>query len=250
MEILFKHRLPLGKWFGVPVTLHWSWLVMMVLSLIHSGLDTFLVLLGLFVIVLMHEFGHCFAGMAVKLSVIDITLLPIGGVARMNVPAKPRDELIVTVCGPLVNLILCIPLYILSIYPIFNFLYSLNFTILVFNLIPAFPMDGGRILRSSLSFFLSHRTASGIAARIGQSFGALFALVGIVYLNIWLLLIGIFILFQSHKELQYMHERIRLLDKMGVRKNGNSHNPIADVLGDKLLKDTNAKMDQIEKRLK
>ena len=250
MEILFKYRLPLGKWFGIPVTLHWSWLLMMLASLIFNGLDTFLVLFGVFVIVLMHEFGHCFAGMAVKLSVVDITLLPIGGVARMNVPVKPRDELIVTVCGPLVNAILFVPLYYLSFHPIFNLLYSLNLAILIFNLIPAFPMDGGRILRSFLSLLVDYRTASMIAVRVGQGFGALFALIGIVYLNVWLLLIGVFVLFQSHKELEYMHERIRLLDKMGVRKNGNSHNPIADILGDKLLKDTNAKMDQIEKRLK
>lgn len=148
-------------------------------------------ILLLFLCVLLHEFGHAFAARAFGIRTPDITLLPIGGVARLErMPSKPWQELIIAIAGPAVNVAIAIilALVIRGIPTPSDFevestgsnllpgLFLMNITLIVFNMIPAFPMDGGRVLRSLLAMKLSHVTATLVAARVGQVIAVLFAL--------------------------------------------------------------------------
>jgi stage IV sporulation protein FB len=161
----------------------------------------------LFVCVLLHELGHSITSIALGYPVRDITLLPIGGVARMEaIPEDPAEEILITAAGPAVNFLIALVLgglmlagvaeagYILpTSAKIVSNLFWLNLMLGLFNLLlPAFPMDGGRVLRALLSFFLSRVNATRVASAIGQLLAALMVLGGI-FLSPWLLLIGIFV---------------------------------------------------------
>lgn len=155
----------LGKWFGIPVYLHMSWVIWITLITFLS-ISTAMVMYGLFAIVLLHEFGHCFAARYFNRKVYDITLYPYGGVASIDIPERPFEEFVVVLCGPLVNVFLVLPLYYFNL-PTFA---KLNMLLLVFNLfLPAFPCDGGRIIRAVLQAITKNRIlATTIATRIGQ----------------------------------------------------------------------------------
>jgi Zn-dependent protease len=143
-----------------------------------------LFILALFACVLLHEFGHAFAARAFGIQTPDITLLPIGGVARLSrIPDEPWQELAVAVAGPLVNVVIAAVLIFVvhqatpldqleSIenprIEILARLASVNIVLVLFNLIPAFPMDGGRVLRAILAMAMPYSRATWIAARIGQ----------------------------------------------------------------------------------
>lgn len=150
---------------------------------------TFILLL--FFCVLLHEFGHAFAARAFGIRTPDITLLPIGGVARLErMPSKPWQELIIAVAGPAVNVVIVIllalafrgipmPSDLETANPTRELMvgvFFVNITLVIFNMIPAFPMDGGRVLRSLLAMRLPHATATLVAARVGQGIAVLFAL--------------------------------------------------------------------------
>src|SRR5712671_5508523 len=142
----------------------------------------FLVLL--FMCVLAHEFGHIFMARAFGVSTPDVTLLPIGGVARLErIPEKPHEEFLVAIAGPLVNV--AISIVLIAVAPthlnvahfaamespkvsMIDRLAEINLFLAVFNMIPAFPMDGGRVLRALLAIRLGHVRATEIAATIGQ----------------------------------------------------------------------------------
>lgn len=173
--------------------------------------------LVLFLCVLLHEFGHAFAARAFGIRTPDITLLPIGGVARLErMPRSPIQELVIAVAGPAVNVAIAIALLPLAAsdfgprdFEDFDTaqgtfagkLLAVNVMLVLFNLIPAFPMDGGRILRSLLALAIPHTTATHVAARVGQGIAVLFAIGGI-FGNPMLLIIGLFVFLGAQQELQ------------------------------------------------
>lgn len=179
---------------------------------ITQALRGALFILAIFLCVVIHEFSHALTARRFGVSTKDITLYPIGGIASLeSMPEKPAQELLVAIAGPTVNLVIAALLWLyLTIsgrLPDFSainnaqdiaqipFLYSLffaNIVLAVFNLIPAFPMDGGRALRALLSFLTTRTKATQIAAGLGQFLAIAFVFFGFFY-NFWLVFIGLFI---------------------------------------------------------
>ena len=169
----------------------------------------------LFACVVLHEFGHALAARRYGIATHDITLLPIGGVASLDrMPEKPSREIVVALAGPAVNVAIAATLMLvfgakLAIMDIkaiaaneasfVDGLATVNAAIAVFNLIPAFPMDGGRILRAALALQMNRAAATRLAARVGQTLAFAFALLGLLG-NPLLILIAIFIYFAASAE--------------------------------------------------
>src|SRR5438046_5586104 len=165
----------------------------------------------LFLCVVLHEFGHAFAAKAFGINTPDITLLPVGGVARLErMPEEPVQELIIAAAGPAVNVIIagCLFLTVASfVYPptpttrLTDAVLTINVVLLLFNLLPAFPMDGGRVLRALLATRLSYARATQIAANIGQACAFVFGFIGLFWPNHWMLLfIALFVYIGASQE--------------------------------------------------
>jgi Zn-dependent protease/predicted transcriptional regulator len=169
---------------------------------------------SIFACVVLHELGHSIVAQQLGVQVKSITLLPIGGVAGLrNIPEQPWHEIAITVAGPMVNVIITclllpftgIPAQLLSVEMPHNMqgllltLTQANIMLFLFNLIPAFPMDGGRLLRAVLALAISYRRATAIAAGIGQGLAILFVLVGLKS-SFWLIIIGAFIFMAAEGE--------------------------------------------------
>jgi stage IV sporulation protein FB len=171
--------------------------------------------------VLLHEFGHALAGRRYGIRTPDITLLPIGGVARMvAVPDKPSQELVIAIAGPAVNVaIIAVLAPILALTGgilsgpatetrlLLHNLVLVNAGLILFNMIPAFPMDGGRIFRSLLAMRWPWTRATIIAARTGQGVALLFALAAIWQQNLLLLLVAFFVFSGAQQEIAYARAR-------------------------------------------
>jgi stage IV sporulation protein FB len=174
-----------------------------------AALDTVLFVVAVFACVVLHELGHALAARRYGIATPDITLLPIGGLARLSrIPEKPAEEIVIAVAGPLVNVLIAAVLIVLfrghfdpeAMATIENpepgfvvRLVTVNVVLVAFNLIPAFPMDGGRVLRALLAFRLGRRRATEIAARIGQAVAFAFGFLGLISYNPILVLIAFFI---------------------------------------------------------
>jgi Zn-dependent protease/CBS domain-containing protein len=183
-----------------------------------------LVTLLLFVIVVLHELGHSIVAQHYGIPVKDIVLLPIGGVAQMaRIPEEPAQEFFIAIAGPLVNFVLAglmvianlvfglgsslgNPLGLLygfgaiSVASIFNYLFIANLFLGIFNLLPAFPMDGGRILRALLATQLDYVRATDIAAVIGKLMAILLGAWGLFGGGIFLILIAFFVFIEADQE--------------------------------------------------
>lgn len=208
MEFLEKLNVYLGKWLGIPVTLHWSWVLMLaVMALLNPKIA--MVYAAAFFIVLLHEFGHCIAGQYYSMEIRSITLYPFGGVANMKLPKVPFQEIVVALAGPAVNVVL-IPVLLLfaPLAPdFFSQVGGVNLVLLVFNLLPAFPMDGGRVFRGLLAMLLKdHVKATVIAGRVGQGFCLAFAILGVLSGVPGLVLVGVFIFVAAEAEIQMAKE--------------------------------------------
>lgn len=168
----------------------------------------------IFFCVLLHEFGHAYAALGYGIRTPDITLLPIGGLARLErMPEKPSQEFFIAIAGPLVNVAIAAALGLaLGEWPDFRLdrlfgpqqgilrqLYKANVVLVLFNLIPAFPMDGGRIFRSTLATFLPHGRATRIAASVGQYVAFVLAFFGLSH-NPTLILVAVFVYFAADQE--------------------------------------------------
>ncbi|HUG17092.1 MAG TPA: site-2 protease family protein [Thermomicrobiales bacterium] len=193
-----------------------------------------LVLLAVFGCVLLHELGHAAVAMHYGLKVRDITLLPIGGVARVeHMVLKPRAEILIALAGPLVNLIITLvvtpavllvaaarhsdhPLMILlyadeiSVAGFLLYIWIANVLLALFNLLPAFPMDGGRVLRAVITRFTDRFTATRIAVHIGQVFAVALMIAGIVAGDVLLPLVGIFVIAAGFMEARFVRMESRL----------------------------------------
>ena len=175
-----------------------------------------LFILAVFVCVLLHELGHALAARRYGIATPDITLLPIGGLARLSrMPDKPSEEIVIAIAGPLVNVVIALVLFLAlgatfdvravahlddPTYGLLARVASANVTLVLFNLIPAFPMDGGRVLRALLAFRLGRRRATEIAARIGQGLAFVFGLLGLLDGQPFLVLIAIFVFLAAQSE--------------------------------------------------
>jgi Zn-dependent protease len=227
-----KGFLKLGKVAGIRLEVHWTFALLLIwagyIEFQNSGnLERIAVNQG-FILVLMacvvlHELGHALTARKFGIKTQRIILLPIGGVATLDkMPEKPEQELLVALAGPAVNVAIAILLsLIVPLKSYFNFdnvvveemlytpnlqnflfyLFVANVMLVVFNLIPAFPMDGGRVLRALLAFRLSRVDATNIAASIGQALAIVFFVLGF-FVNPFLILIAFFIFFGAYGENQ------------------------------------------------
>jgi Zn-dependent protease len=186
-------------------------------------------ILALFVCVVLHEFGHALTARRFGISTRDVTLYPIGGISSLEkLPDDPKQELLVAIAGPTVNLIIAGLLWLIlnatgqpfdlsamaeakdvTQIPFLWGLYYANVILPVFNLIPAFPMDGGRALRAFLSMFMNRLNATRIAALIGQLLAIAFVFLGLFF-NFWLVFIGVFIFLGASGETAVEQTKVTL----------------------------------------
>lgn len=207
----------IGRIAGIALDVHWTFALLLAWvgleALVGSGnplvmLVELLLVALVFGIVVLHELGHAFMARQFGVETRAITLLPIGGVAQMDgMPAKPAQEILVALAGPAVNMALATLLLPL----VFNFgggglleqLLWVNVGLALFNLIPAFPMDGGRVLRSALAMFQGPQAATLTAASVGQGVAVLMGLAGLFW-NPMLILIAFFVWTQAEREKMMM----------------------------------------------
>jgi Zn-dependent protease/CBS domain-containing protein len=176
----------------------------------------------LFACVVLHEFGHILAAKRYGIATSDVTLLPIGGVASLErMPEKPGQEIVVALAGPAVNLVIAVILMVLlgtDLDPselarldenetgLAARVAAANVGLFVFNLIPAFPMDGGRVLRALLALKVNYARATQIAAGIGQVLAVCFGFIGL-FGNPLLILVALFIFLAASAEAGYVKAR-------------------------------------------
>lgn len=236
---------------GVPVKLHWTfglmvlWVAYIASTNAFTAVETFyfaLFILSLFLCVVLHELGHALTARIFRIRTVDIILSPIGGLARLtHLPQKPWQELLITLAGPAVNAVIAFVLLIaILLQPEVSFylegegdaIYTLpanfmpllclvNMMLALFNMLPAFPMDGGRVLRALLSMKWSRVQATRIASVTGQVLAVLLILLGL-WLGQWILpFIGVFIFLAASAE----YRGIRIEAALDQRK-------VADVYRD------------------
>ncbi len=228
-----KNAFKLGSFTGIGIYVHWT------MSLLLGGVFVFylyqgasvggalagLVVVGvLFGCVILHELGHALTAKHFGIPTLDITMYPIGGVARLqSMPREPRQELLIAIAGPAVNLAIAAVLFVvviatgqslaLSFYVesepnVLGMLMWMNLILVGFNMLPAFPMDGGRVLRAGLATKLSYKNATRIAAYVGQGMAILFGIVAVfpvpffTSFNPVLLFVGIFVFLAARQEAQ------------------------------------------------
>jgi Zn-dependent protease len=241
----------IGRAFGIDVKVHWSFFLLLAFfgflafrdsGSLLSALVTVGLVVALFFCVLLHEFGHSLVAIRLGSEVQDITLLPIGGLARMKaLPERPIDEVKVAVAGPLVNVVLAPVFFGLavvfggdvstptdiisgpgSVGQAFVALGFINVALVIFNMIPAFPMDGGRVLRGLLATRLGPVRATDISSTVGQGFAILFILGGFLSQNFLLAIIGFFVFLGASGEAQLVRQReqmrgLAVSDVMGTK---------------------------------
>lgn len=213
-----RSSLKLGRIAGIEIELHWTFLLLLAWVALASyqraggpaAGASVLFLLAVFGSVVLHELGHALVARRYGVRTQGITLLPIGGVARLErIPEKPSQELVIAAAGPAVTIALVAGLYAVlrasgtsvappqdagNAVPMLAQLMWINVALALFNLLPAFPMDGGRILRAALAMRMDRARATDIAARIGKGFAIVFGLVGLfVTNNLLLVVIALFV---------------------------------------------------------
>lgn len=227
-ESLLSRRLKLGRFLGIELYVHWSFALLVMYVALSTRSDGMAVmgfvvsqLLGVFFCVTLHEYGHAMAARAFGIGTADITLLPIGGVARLHrMPRIPWQELVVAVAGPAVNVVIAILLLIgfvafadseittalkhallpgaadstfdeemastldslFTLPSLAGFVLAMlivNIMLVLFNMIPAFPMDGGRVFRSVMAMLMEYRKATWLASRVGLVCAVLMVIVAL-----------------------------------------------------------------------
>ncbi len=207
----------IGRVAGIDLSVHVTfllllgWVAISYYTARQSVADAFMgvaFILSLFAVVVLHELGHALTARRFGIPTRDITLLPIGGVARLErMPDDPKQELLVALAGPAVNVVLAAILYVVlqlggGTAPLTDMarvggsflsrLLWVNVSLVLFNMLPAFPMDGGRVLRALLAMRLEYARATRVAATVGQAMAVVFGFVGLFY-NPFLVLIALFV---------------------------------------------------------
>lgn len=184
-----------GRVFGIPLEARVSFLVMLGLVLLFmGGLSGIFIVLLAFSSVILHELGHALVARRLGVGVSGIELHFFGGVAKlMSQPKSNRDEIAIAAAGPAVSFVLSGIGFLLSLatgWAFFELLAVVNLVIAVFNLIPALPMDGGRILRAALSSRMGYQKATVLAVQISRVVSVAFAVMGLAFMHIQLLLLA------------------------------------------------------------
>jgi Zn-dependent protease len=224
LEAKMKWQWKLGRFADIDVYIHatfllilgWvgysHWLMHRDWVEVFKGLGFILALFGC---VVLHEYGHALTARKYGIKTRDITLYPIGGVARLErMPDKPIEELWVALMGPAVNVVIAALLFAVlyltdNLVPLTDLtvasgsflerVMTVNISLVLFNLIPAFPMDGGRVLRALLAMRMDYVRATQIAANIGQGMAFLFGFIGL-FSNPFLLFIAFFVYIGASQE--------------------------------------------------
>ena len=222
----------IGRIAGIRVELHVTFLLFVGWIAISNGLlrgdlvravSTVVLMLLIFTCVLLHELGHALTARRFGIATRDIVLLPIGGVARLErMPDRPQQEILVAVAGPAVNV--AIALVLLAVMTVLGVptvsprlsggllesLFVVNVGMVLFNMLPAFPMDGGRVLRALLALRLPYVKATRIASLVGQAIALLFGLVGLFTNNPMLLFVALFVFLAASEERALVQTRSSL----------------------------------------
>lgn len=243
---LLNTSFPLGTYLGIPLKLHWSIILVTIMIFSIGQKENFglleyfvltLVFVALFISVTLHEYGHAWMASNFNIKTKDIILSPIGGVARLvYMPKNPWQEFKIALAGPMVNIIIFaligLPLGGLLIagyvdYDImfqnftrldsfFAIVATMNLLLFLFNLLPAFPMDGGRILRSLLSMKMDHLKATVIASRIGKTLSVIGAILGFYTGNYTWIAIATFIFFMADIETSFLRKEKKLNETKAI----------------------------------
>ena len=213
----------IGSVFGIPVRLHVTMLIFPYIAFSWvSGTGPAAIVAAaalsvlLFGSILLHELGHALTARRFGIRTLDIVLTPIGGMARVvDMPQNPRQEILIAVAGPLVSLAIAAAAFTtgltLSIVPLvpavvhegLGILVWINAMLGLFNLVPALPMDGGRVLRGYLALKRDHLTATRIAARVGRVIAIAGGAIAVLYLHsISLALIAVFVYLAAGSEVR------------------------------------------------
>lgn len=241
-----KTSFKIGTISGIPVKLHISLIIIVGLIAwsvganlyqiaeflgvspppVSPGTESYLlggvIAVGLFVSVLAHELAHSIMAQKLGIKIEEITLWIFGGVSNLEeMPREPGREIKISIVGPGASLLLGVLLYLGSLYItwdtlVFTLIYLgyINLFLAAFNLLPAFPMDGGRLLRALLATKMPYARATSVAARIGKGFAVFMGISGI-FLNPFLIVIAIFIYFAANAESQNVTVRF-VLEKLNV----------------------------------
>ncbi len=224
---------PLGRVFGIRIGVHATFVLILIwfgwLGWQHGGMNSAMwalaLVLVLFTCVVLHELGHSVAAKFFGIEVHSITLLPIGGVAAMKaIPEEPHKELIIAVAGPMVNVVIVAVLVLavggmpgwadMPVLPgtvgeLANHILLANIVLVIFNMIPAFPMDGGRVLRSMLASVIPYGSATAWATGIGQFLSVAFFVMGF-WITPLLMIIAVFVFLGAESE----NRMVRMKDSL------------------------------------
>jgi Zn-dependent protease/predicted transcriptional regulator len=221
----------IARVFGIDIKIHLTFLLILGLGAVQWGvpfgvngaLFGILLMILLFTCVTLHELGHSVVAQRFGITVREIVLLPLGGVALLaRNPSRPLHELLIAIAGPLVNVFIAVGLLAVtgfsaavgvldgrgliggefqpSVETLLFWLLAANVSLVLFNMIPAFPLDGGRVLRAVLAMFIGFQRATRIATVIGQIAAVIMGVIGIVSGNIILALVAIFIFLGAGQE--------------------------------------------------
>ena len=236
-----KANLNIGKLFGTQIVIHWTFFLLIawvIFSELFSGkpwdfvlfdriLFNFEFVIAVMICVLLHEFGHVLAAKRFGIKTKRMVLLPIGGISHQDKRTEsPKAELFITIAGPLVNIIIAIILYFaipvsdyvsydlgeyftalndFSVKTFLFFLFIVNVALVIFNLIPAFPLDGGRILRAVLDLQMNRVRATSAATTIGHVIAVILLLIGLLF-NPILVFLSLFLFIGNYSENRMVHQ--------------------------------------------
>jgi Zn-dependent protease/CBS domain-containing protein len=229
-------RWKIGRIAGIPIYVHWTFLILIAYVVyghwragndLATTAEGVAFVLAIFACVVLHELGHALAARRYGVPTADITLLPIGGVARLErFPEEPLQELVIALAGPAVNLVIAGVLLICGVALSTAFtdpqhqhlvqdgflskLLEINLFLALFNLLPAFPMDGGRVLRALLAMRFEYSQATRMAASVGQFVAIMFAFIGLSYGQPMLVFIAIFVWIGAESEAVQVQQRLEL----------------------------------------
>jgi Zn-dependent protease len=208
-----RGSLRIGRISGIEIRVHWSFSLLVVVFLLAADapgglgvVSSMVWLVVIFACVLLHELAHCVVGRRYGAVVHEIELLPIGGVSKLErLPEAPSEELAMAIAGPLASIGIAVvaalaataalvPLLPFTLYdgPLLARTFWFNLVIAAFNLLPAFPLDGGRVFRALLERRRDLLAATRIAVRVGHVVAVAFVVLGLFW-NLWLVIIGVFV---------------------------------------------------------